>query len=53
MVFNVTAEVEDDPGAIRLIMARQIATRVRWYESVNLMIREGVELFVEVGPERS
>jgi [acyl-carrier-protein] S-malonyltransferase len=50
MVFNVTAEVEDDPGAVRLIMARQIATRVRWYESVNLMIRAGVELFVEVGP---
>lgn len=50
VVFNVTAAEEDDPGAIRLVMARQIATRVRWYESVSLMIRGGVELFVEVGP---
>ncbi|MDY0351489.1 MAG: ACP S-malonyltransferase [Desulfobulbaceae bacterium] len=50
VVFNVTAEREEDSAAIRSIMARQIATRVRWYESVNLMLREGVELFIEVGP---
>ena len=49
VVFNVTAEREEDPAAIRSIMARQIATRVRWYESINLMLREGVELFIEAG----
>jgi [acyl-carrier-protein] S-malonyltransferase len=31
-------------------MARQIASRVRWYESVNAMVADGVEVFVELGP---
>jgi [acyl-carrier-protein] S-malonyltransferase len=51
VVFNVTAEVEEDPGTIRSIMARQIASRVRWMESVTRMLNEGVEVFVEVGPK--
>lgn len=51
VVFNVTADVEDDPGTIRSMMARQIASRVRWLESVNRMLGEGVEVFVEVGPK--
>ena len=51
MLFNVTAAPEQDPAAIRKIMARQIASRVRWYESVNLMLEQGVELFVELGPK--
>ena len=32
-------------------MARQIASRVRWLESVTRMLNEGVEVFVEVGPK--
>lgn len=51
VVFNVSADVEDDPGTIRSMMARQIASRVRWFESVNRMVDQGVELFVEVGPK--
>ena len=52
VVFNVTADLEEDPGTIRSIMARQIASRVRWFESINRMVAEGVELFVEVGPKK-
>lgn len=51
MVFNVTADVEGDPGTIRSIMARQIASRVRWLETVTRMFNDGVEVFVEVGPK--
>ncbi len=51
LLFNVTAEREDDPEAIRTIMARQIASRVRWYETARKMIDAGVELFIEVGPK--
>lgn len=50
MVFNVTVNLEEEPGTIRSIMARQIATRVRWLESVTKMLNEGVEVFVEAGP---
>ncbi|MCL7489644.1 MAG: ACP S-malonyltransferase [Desulfobulbaceae bacterium] len=51
VVFNVTADVEEDPGIVRTIMARQIASRVRWLESVERMLNEGVEVFVEAGPK--
>ncbi len=49
--FNVTAAVEENPEIIRGIMARQIASTVRWYEIVNRMIEDGVRTFVELGPK--
>jgi [acyl-carrier-protein] S-malonyltransferase len=51
LLFNATAALETDPAAIRSIMARQIASRVRWYESINIMVENGVELFIEIGPK--
>jgi len=50
VIFNVTGVEENDPGLIRSMMARQIASRVRWFETVNRMVANGVEVFVEVGP---
>jgi [acyl-carrier-protein] S-malonyltransferase len=50
LLFNVTAAEERDPTAMRAIMARQIASRVRWHESICRMIEDGVEVFVELGP---
>uniref|UniRef100_UPI0040563C79 ACP S-malonyltransferase n=1 Tax=Candidatus Electronema sp. TaxID=2698783 RepID=UPI0040563C79 len=50
ILFNVTAAPENDPAAIRTIMARQIASRVRWHESVCQMIADGVKVFLELGP---
>lgn len=51
VLFNVTAAVEDEPAAIRTIMAEQIAARVRWFDLVNRMVEAGVEVIVEVGPK--
>ncbi|CAK8712161.1 MAG: [acyl-carrier-protein] S-malonyltransferase [Candidatus Electronema aureum] len=50
LLFNVTAAPESNPAAIRAIMASQIASRVRWHESICRMIADGVEVFVELGP---
>jgi [acyl-carrier-protein] S-malonyltransferase len=50
LLFNVTAAQETDPAAIRAIMANQIASRVRWQESVSQMIENGTEVFLELGP---
>jgi [acyl-carrier-protein] S-malonyltransferase len=33
------------------MMARQIASRVRWFELVQAMIAQGVDTFIEVGPK--
>lgn len=49
--FNVTAGPENDPSVITDIMARQIASRVRWYEIISQMLVDGVDTFIEVGPK--
>ncbi len=51
VLFNATAVSEQNSAAIRGIMARQIASRVRWYESISTMVKDGVEVFVELGPK--
>lgn len=50
VLFNVTGDSEKDPVAIKTIMARQIASRVRWLSIVERMVAEGVEVVVELGP---
>jgi [acyl-carrier-protein] S-malonyltransferase len=52
VLFNVTADEEKDPGVIRKIMSRQIASRVRWYEIINALLERGVTHFIEVGPKK-
>jgi len=50
VILNVTAAAATDPAEIREIMARQLCSPVRWYDSMCLMKAAGVEVFVEVGP---
>lgn len=50
--FNVTAAEEEDPAEIRNIMARQLCSPVRWYDTMNKLMEAEVEVFVEVGPGR-
>jgi [acyl-carrier-protein] S-malonyltransferase len=50
--FNVTAAPESDPDKIKEIMASQLCSPVRWYDSMCKMQDEGVEVFAEVGPKR-
>ena len=51
ILFNVTGGYEEQPQEMKAIMARQIASRVRWLEIVNRMVVEGVEVIVELGPK--
>jgi len=52
LLFNVTADTSDDPGEIKEIMGRQLCSPVRWYDIINRLMEEQVEIFVEVGPGR-
>lgn len=51
LLFNLTAAEERDPEAIRLVMARQIASTVRWYEIIEKMLAAEVRIFIEAGPK--
>ena len=52
VIFNVTAGYEKDPAQIKSMMAKQLISPVRWYDSMLRLIEENVEIFVEVGPGR-
>ncbi len=52
VLFNVTAAPESDPDKIKELMARQLCSPVRWYDSMCKMQEEGIEVFAEVGPKR-
>ncbi|HEU0094319.1 MAG TPA: ACP S-malonyltransferase, partial [Vicinamibacteria bacterium] len=50
VVNNVDATVVRSPDSCRDGLVRQVSGTVRWQESVERLVREGVETFVEVGP---
>jgi [acyl-carrier-protein] S-malonyltransferase len=52
LVTNVDADTISTGDEAREALIRQVTMPVRWEESVRLMIDEGVNTFVEVGPGR-
>lgn len=50
VVLNVTARPAREPAEIREIMARQLCSPVRWYDSMLYLKEAGFERYVEVGP---
>jgi len=50
LVTNVDAAVIGKAAETRDSLVRQVSFPVRWLESIQLLIREGVDTFVEVGP---
>ena len=52
-VTNVTAEYVTDIRETKELLAKQVASSVRWEQSVRNMIAEGVDTFVEVGPGKT
>jgi len=53
LVTNVDADTIERGEEARNALIRQVSMPVRWEESVRLMIEEGVNTFVEVGPGKS
>lgn len=52
-VANVTAEYVTEEAGIKELLVQQIYSSVRWQQSVENMIREGVDTFVEIGSGRT
>jgi [acyl-carrier-protein] S-malonyltransferase len=50
LVTNVDAVVIRKGSEARESLVRQVSSAVRWLESIELLIAEGVDTFVEVGP---
>lgn len=52
VVSNVDAKAHYHVAKIKENLAKQVTSSVRWIESVESMIEQGVHLFVEFGPQR-
>jgi len=50
IISNVTAREEMDANKIKPLLIDQITSRVRWRESIDYMIKQGVIDFLEIGP---
>ena len=49
LVGNVSAEPLTSGSEIRLDLQAQLNSRVRWTESIQRMLAEGVDTFIEMG----
>ena len=50
IISNVTAKPHTTSDEIKKLIIDQIEKPVRWRESVEFMIENGIEEFIEVGP---
>jgi [acyl-carrier-protein] S-malonyltransferase len=50
IISNVNAKEEFESKRIKKLLVDQITSRVRWKESVDYMIKNGVNNFLEIGP---
>src|SRR5262249_10516865 len=53
LVTNVDAELIVSGGQARDALIRQVASPVRWSESVKRLLEEGVDRFIELGPGKA
>jgi len=52
-VANLTADYVSSPADIRDLLEKQISSPVRWQQSVERMLADGVDTFVEIGPGKT
>ena len=50
---NVTAAKVTDPAEIAPLLAKGVSSPVHWQQSVEAMIADGADTFVEIGPGRT
>ena len=52
-VANVTAQYVTEAAPVKELLTRQVSSPVKWQQSVETMLADGVDTFVEIGPGRT
>ncbi len=52
-ITNVTATYVSDKDEIAPLLEKQVCSSVRWQQSVETMIANGVDTFIEIGPGKT
>jgi [acyl-carrier-protein] S-malonyltransferase len=50
---NVTADYVTDAADVKPLLTRQVSASVRWQQTIERLIADGADEFVEIGPGRS
>jgi len=50
LISNVTSQEVNDASLLKELLVKQIESRVRWRDNVNLMLEKKVNQFIEIGP---
>jgi [acyl-carrier-protein] S-malonyltransferase len=50
LISNVTGKEIENSNELKNLLVMQIESRVRWRESVLLMVNNGINQFIEIGP---
>lgn len=52
-ITNVTADYVTDKEQVKDLLERQISSSVCWQQSVERMVKDGVDTFIEIGPKKT
>ena len=52
-VANVTAQYVKSAAEVKELLTGQVSSSVRWQQSVEAMIADGVDTFIEIGPGKT
>lgn len=50
---NVTADYVTDQTQVKSLLEKQVSSSVKWQQTVERMIADGVDTFVEIGPGKT
>lgn len=50
---NVTADYVTDKNYVKELLTRQVSSPVRWQQSIERMIADGTDTFIEIGPGKT
>ncbi|QIB26230.1 ACP S-malonyltransferase [Caloranaerobacter azorensis] len=53
VVSNVTAKIIENESEIRELLSKQVFMPVLWQDSIEFMIKYGIDTFIEIGPGKS
>lgn len=52
-IANVTADYVTDKADVKPLLRKQVSSSVRWQQSVERMIADGADTFIEIGPGKT
>ncbi len=52
-IANVTADYVTDAKDVKPLLKKQVSSSVKWQQTIERMIADGVDTFIEIGPEKT